>query len=197
MPPTPCGQGLLPGKDRVPPFAYRFDMGIQRSHRVSGLGYWAIWCGSYCPPERRWYVADQEARELSADFISNIPSRTLEDDAMVNVRMDGGAVPPLWTSSVAVGSMHGLNIRLFGEKGGSRWAKKWPDQLYWTPLNGRTEILERGGPSISPEADRVSRIAIGHAEGMPLAFANIHADLAKVSCFRSEEGFGIFNSGRP
>ncbi len=126
------------------------------------------------------YVANQEARELSADFISNIPSRTLEDDAMVNVRMDGGAVVRLWTSSVAIGSMHGLNIRVFGEKGGLRWAQQWPDQLYWTPLNGRTEILERGGPGLSPEADRASRIAIGHAEGMPLAFGNIYADLAEV-----------------
>ena len=126
------------------------------------------------------YVANQEALELSADFISNIPSRTLEDDAVVNVRMDGGAVVRLWTSSVAIGSMHGLNIRVFGEKGGLRWAQQWPDQLYWTPLNGRTEILERGGPGLSPEADRASRIAIGHAEGMPLAFGNVYADLAEV-----------------
>jgi predicted dehydrogenase len=132
------------------------------------------------------YVANQEARELSADFISNIPSRTLEDDAMVNVRMDGGAVVRLWTSSVAIGSMHGLNIRVFGEKGGLRWAQQWPDQLYWTPLNGRTEILERGGPGLSPEADRASRIAIGHAEGMPLAFGNIYADLAEVITARKQ-----------
>lgn len=133
------------------------------------------------------YVANQEARELSADFISNIASRTLEDDAMVNVRMDGGAVVRLWTSSVAVGSMHGLNIRVFGERGGLRWAQQWPDQLYWTPLNGRTEILERGGPDLSPEADRASRIAIGHAEGMPLAFGNIYADLAEVIAAKKQE----------
>jgi predicted dehydrogenase len=132
------------------------------------------------------YVANQEARELSADFISNISGRTLEDDAMVNVRMDCGAVLRLWTSSVAVGSMHGLNIRVFGEKGGLRWAQQWPDQLYWTPLNGRTEIIERGGPGLSPEADRASRIAIGHAEGMPLAFGNIYADLAEVLLARRD-----------
>jgi predicted dehydrogenase len=126
------------------------------------------------------YVSGQDARELSADFVSNVVGRTLEDDAMVNVRMDGGAVLRLWTSSVAVGSMHGLNIRVFGERGGLRWAQQWPDQLYWTPLNGRTEILERGGTGLSPEADRASRIAMGHAEGMPLAFGNIYSDLAEV-----------------
>ena len=126
------------------------------------------------------YVAGQEARELSADFVSCIESRTLEDDAMVSLRMDGGATLRLWTSSVAIGRMHGLNIQVFGENGGLRWAQEWPNQLYWTPLNGRTQTLERGGPGLSPEADRASRVTIGHAEGMPLAFANIYADLAEV-----------------
>ena len=34
------------------------------------------------------YVAGQEVTELSADFISGVPGRELEDDAMVNFRMD-------------------------------------------------------------------------------------------------------------
>ena len=125
------------------------------------------------------YICGQQPRELSADFVSCIASRRLEDDAMVNFRMDGGAVLRLWTSSVAIGRMHGFNIQVFGEKGGLRWAQEWPNQLYWTPLNGRTQILERGGSDLSPEADRASRVTIGHAEGMPLAFANIYADLAE------------------
>ena len=126
------------------------------------------------------FVSHQQPVSLSADFVSCLPSRVLEDDAMVNFKMDGGAVLRLWTSSVAIGRMHGFNIQVFGEKGGLRWAQEWPNQLYWTPLNGRTEILERGGPGLSPEADRASRVTIGHAEGMPLAFANIYADLAEV-----------------
>jgi predicted dehydrogenase len=133
------------------------------------------------------YVAGQEAKELSADFVSCLAGRVLEDDAMVNFRMDGGAVLRLWTSSVAVGRMHGLNLQVFGEKGGLRWAQEWPNQLYWTPLNGRTEVMERGGPGLSPEADRASRVTIGHAEGMPLAFANIYSDLAEVILAQNEK----------
>ncbi len=132
------------------------------------------------------FVADQEPVELTADFVSCVPSRTLEDDAMVSFKMSGGTVLRLWTSSVAIGRMHGLNIQVFGEKGGLRWAQEWPNQLYWTPLNGRTEILERGGPNLSLEADRASRVTIGHAEGMPLAFANIYADLAEVITAKRE-----------
>ncbi len=126
------------------------------------------------------YVSGQEARELSADFVSAVAGRQLEDDAMLNVRMDGGTTVRLWTSSVAVGSFHGLNIRVFGEKGGLRWAQQWPDQLQWTPLNGRTETLERGMGGLSPEAARATRIATGHSEGMLVAFANIYADMAEV-----------------
>jgi predicted dehydrogenase len=131
------------------------------------------------------FVSGQNARELSADFVSAIESRKLEDDAMVNVRMDGGTTVRLWTSSVAVGSFHGFNIRVFGEKGGLRWAQQWPDQLQWTPLNGRTETIERGMGGLSPDAERATRIATGHSEGMLVAFANIYADLADVIRARS------------
>ncbi len=126
------------------------------------------------------FVSGQNARELSSDFVSTISSRKLEDDAMVNVRMDGGTTVRLWTSSVAVGSFHGFNIRVFGEKGGLRWAQQWPDQLHWTPVNGRTEVIERGSGNLSPEAERATRIATGHSEGMLVAFANIYADLAEA-----------------
>ncbi len=126
------------------------------------------------------FVAGQEAMHLSADFVSTIASRQLEDDAMINVRMDGGAVLRLWTSSIAVGRMHGLTLQVFGERGGLRWEQQWPDQLYWTTVGGRTQIIERGEPNLSSEADRATRVTIGHAEGMPLAFANIYLDLSEA-----------------
>ncbi len=124
------------------------------------------------------FVAGQRATDVSADFVSCIDGRALEDDAMINIRMNGGAVCRLWTSAIAVGRMHGLTLQVFGEKGGLRWAQEWPNQLFWTPLNGRTEVIERGAGGLSPEADAASRVTIGHAEGMPLAFANLYVDLA-------------------
>jgi len=126
------------------------------------------------------FVTAQEVTTLSADFASCIASRQLEDDAMINFRMQGGAIGRLWTSAVAVGRMHGLTLQVFGEQGGLRWQQEQPNQLYWTPLNGRTQIIERGEAGLSPEADRATRVTMGHAEGMPLAFANIYTDLAEA-----------------
>lgn len=126
------------------------------------------------------FVVGQQVTRLSADTVSCIESRVLEDDAMVNFRMDGGTVGRLWTSSVAIGRQHGLTLQLFGETGGLRWAQEQPNQLYWMPLGGRLEVIERGAGGLSPEADRSSRVTVGHAEGMPLAFANIYSDLAEA-----------------
>lgn len=153
-----------------PRMRWRYDPALAgRSGQFADCGIHALHMASF--------VSGENARTLSSDFVSAIASRELEDDAMVNLRMDGGTTVRLWTSSVAVGSFHGLNIRVFGEKGGLRWAQQWPDQLHWTPLNGRSEVIERGSAD-SPEAQRATRIATGHSEGMLVAFANIYADLA-------------------
>lgn len=132
------------------------------------------------------FVTGQEVTKLSADIVSAIPVRTLEDDAMVNFRMDGGAVGRLWTSSIAIGRQHGLGIQVFGETGGLRWSQEQPNQLYYMPLGERLQIIERGEENLSPEADRTTRVTIGHSEGMPLAFANIYKDLAEAISARKE-----------
>ena len=126
------------------------------------------------------FVTGQEVAKLSADFASCLTGRVLEDDAMVNFRMDGGTVGRLWTSSVAIGRQHGLTIQVFGETGGLRWAQEQPNQLYYMPLGQRLQTIERGEANLSPEADRASRVTMGHAEGMPLAFGNIYRDLAET-----------------
>ena len=124
------------------------------------------------------FVAGDEVRTLSADFASTIASRELEDDAMVNFRMEGGTVGRLWTSSVAIGRQHGFDIQVFGETGGMKWFSEQPNQVLYTPVGGRTQIMEKGESGLSDEASRLSRVAIAHPEGFPMAVANIYVDLA-------------------
>lgn len=126
------------------------------------------------------FVTNQRVEQLNADCVSLIASRELEDDAMVNFRMSEGTVGRLWTSSCAIGRQHGLTIQVFGETGGLRWAQEQPNQLFYTPVGGRTQIIERGEGNLSPEADRSSRVTVGHAEGMPLAFGNIYTELSQA-----------------
>ena len=123
------------------------------------------------------FITGDEIATLSADFASCIPGRVLEDDAMINYRTGTGIVGRLWTSTVAIGRQHGLTVEIYGEKGGLRWAQEQPNQVFWQPLGGRTEILEKGDASLSAQAGRLSRVVIGSPEGFPMAVANIYADL--------------------
>jgi len=124
------------------------------------------------------FICQDDVTQLSADFASTISSRVLEDDAMVNFRMSQGTVGRLWTSSVAIGRQHGFDIQVFGETGGLRWASEQPNQLIYTPVGGRTQIIEKGEGGLHEDAMRLSRVAIAHPEGFPLAVANIYCDLA-------------------
>ncbi len=124
------------------------------------------------------FICNDEVETLSADFASTIASRELEDDAMVNFRMSGGTVGRLWTSSVAIGRQHGFEIQIFGETGGFKWTSEQPNQLIYTPVGGRTQIIEKGESGLHEDAQRLSRVSIAHPEGFPLAVANIYCDLA-------------------
>ena len=141
------------------------------------------------------FIAGDQVERVSADFASTIPSRVLEDDAMVNFRMGGGTVGRLWTSSVAIGRQHGFDIQVFGETGGLRWASEHPNQVFYTPVGGRTQIMEKGEAGLGDEAARLSRVAIAHPEGFPLAVANIYVDLAAAIRGEARDGLPTAEDG--
>jgi len=141
------------------------------------------------------FLCDDQVETLSADFASTISSRQLEDDAMVNFRMSGGTVGRLWTSSVAIGRQHGFEIQIFGETGGLKWFAEQPNQLIFTPLGGRTQIIEKGEGGLSEEATRLSRVAIPHPEGFPLAVANMYCDLADALRGKARDGLPSASDG--
>ncbi len=151
-------------------------------------------CGIHALHMASFIVGDQ-VDTVSADFASTIPSRVLEDDAMVNFRMSGGTVGRLWTSSVAIGRQHGFDIQVFGETGGMRWASEQPNQVFYTPVGGRTQIMEKGEAGLSDEAGRLSRVAIAHPEGFPLAVANIYVDLAAAIRGENRDGLPLAEDG--
>lgn len=124
------------------------------------------------------FIGNDEVEVVSADFASTIDGRELEDDAMVNFRTSSGTVGRLWTSSVAIGRQHGFDIQVFGENGGLKWVSEQPNQLLYSKIGSRTEIIEKGENNLDDDASRLSRVAIAHPEGFPLAVANIYVDIA-------------------
>jgi predicted dehydrogenase len=126
------------------------------------------------------FITGDELVEVAAEVGTARPGRKVDDFAHVLLRFAGGARGTLWVTNSAAGGEHGLAIRVFGEHGGLEWHQEQPNTLLHRPLDGFPNLLTRGRPNLSPEADRATRVGIGHPEGFHEAFANLYSDAAEA-----------------
>ena len=76
-----------------------------------------------------------------------------------------------------------------------RQASEQPNQLIYTPLSGRTQVIEKGEADLYDDAKRLSRVAIAHPEGFPLAVANVYMDLADAISGYERDGLPTAEDG--
>lgn len=126
------------------------------------------------------FVTGQDADSLSAQLTSFVPGRALDDDAQIMMRYASGARGMLWSSQVAVGEENNLTLRVYGTKGGLRWAQENPNQMTYLPENGRPQIVTRGGAGLGDSAGHSTRVPPGHPEGYQEAFATLYRDIADM-----------------
>ena len=125
------------------------------------------------------FVTGLKAGSLAADFSAFVPGRKVDDNVNVMLRL-GDVRGMLWASQVATGSVNGLKLRVFGNKGGLEWAQETPETLLFTPQGGQQRILRRGGAGISAAANHATRVPGGHPEGYLEGFAQIYSDAAEL-----------------
>ncbi len=124
------------------------------------------------------FISGLEVSELCADLNAFGAGRQLDDNVQIMLRYANGARGALWASQVAPGNENALKIRLYGEKGGLRWAQENPNELFWSPLGKTTRIITRAGPDSGAAAERVTRVPPGHPEGYLEGFANVYSEVA-------------------
>jgi predicted dehydrogenase len=126
------------------------------------------------------FITGLEANSLLADLDSFVGGRSLDDNANILLHYKNGAKGMLWVSQIASGKENGLNVRIFGDKGGLEWSQEDPNYLNHTPLGKPKRILTRGGSSTGELANAASRIPSGHPEGFIEGFANIYRETADL-----------------
>lgn len=124
------------------------------------------------------YITGLEMRQISANLNTFVPGRELDDNGEVLVKFKNGATGTYWASQVAIGNDNGLEVRVYGNKGGLEWEQENPNYLKYTPLGQPTQILSRGHDYLGDEAAANSRVPPGHPEGYFEAFANIYTNFA-------------------
>lgn len=122
------------------------------------------------------YVTGLKITTMCADLTSFVADRTLDDDANILLRLEGGAKGTLVCSQVACGEENALSIRVFGSNGGLEWHQEDPNTLIHKPPRAPWQRLRTGQPYMSATARAASRTPPGHPEGYLGAFAVVYRD---------------------
>ncbi len=121
------------------------------------------------------YITGLKIESLCASLDVFGENRSLDDNAEILVRYEGGATGVYHCSQVAIGHDNDLRVRIFGTKGSIEWAQESPNYLKVAYLGQPVQVLSRGEGYLYPAAARLSRIPSGHPEGYYEAFANIYS----------------------
>jgi predicted dehydrogenase len=126
------------------------------------------------------FVSGLTLDSLLADLTTFVKGRRLDDNDNVLLRFKGGARGMLWASQVAPGNENGLQLRVYGTRGGLAWRQEDPNYLWHTPFGQQPRLITRGGAGSGAEAGRLTRVPPGHPEGYLEGFANIYAEVARA-----------------
>jgi len=133
------------------------------------------------------FISGLELAQVSADLKTFIPGRRLDDNCHVLLRYTNGARGMLWSSQVAPGNENALRVRVYGSKAGLAFSQEHPNELWFTPLGGRPQLITRGGAGAGAAAARATRIPAGHPEGYLEGFAQLYRDVAEQIQARWEQ----------
>jgi predicted dehydrogenase len=124
------------------------------------------------------FVTGLEVTEVAAEMNQVVKGRAIKDNANLLLRFSNGARGTLWASMAAAGNEHGLRIRVYGDRGSLEWCHEDPHHLRYCPIDGPPQILAQGADWLSPDAQRWTRVGLGHPEGFFEAFANLYKEVA-------------------
>ena len=130
------------------------------------------------------FITGLEVEQVAAELGCVVPERSAHDFAGALLRLGGGARGSFWVTQAAAGVENGLRIRVSGSRGTLEWQQEQPQVLDVKPLDAPAQRLTPRGPGTLPLALRSTRVAAGHPEGFPEAFANLYSDAAEAIAAR-------------
>ena len=126
------------------------------------------------------FVTGMQTTELCASLKSVIPHRQLDDDCSILLTLDGAVPGVLLASQIATGEGNGLRLRIYGEKGALDWQHELPNQLIVRHTGQPAQVYSAGTDYLTVDAQKVTRLPVGHPEGLIEAFANIYREFGDV-----------------
>lgn len=85
-------------------------------------------------------------------------------------------------------------LEVSGTEGSLRFDQERPETL-WAGGRGRTGIISRDDPALSPDASRMVALPVGHPQGYQDCFNALVADTGAAIAGRKPEGLPVFADG--
>ncbi len=124
-------------------------------------------------------LPDLKIKSLLCDRQSFIPSRApLEDNAMVLMHYENGAVGRMWASAINAGSMDSQSIRVTGSRASLEWSDSHPGELKFEVQGQPNQTLQHVMPYLDESALADERLGALHTEGLAESWANIYLKFA-------------------
>jgi len=126
------------------------------------------------------FVSGLKIDSVLADLTTFVKGRRIDDNDNILLRWKGGAKGMIWASQVAPGNENGLQLKVYGTKGGLHWHQEDPNYLRFAPFGQPPRLINRGSHGAGPEAGRVTRVPSGHPEGYLEGFANLYTEISRA-----------------
>jgi predicted dehydrogenase len=124
------------------------------------------------------FVTAAKATELSANLMTTVSGRSLDDNDIVQLRFDGGFSGLLWATQAAPGHRNGLRIKVVGTTGSLEWRQELPETLLIGELGQPDRILYRGQRVMTASGATQTTLPAGNPEGYHEALAILYCDFA-------------------
>lgn len=117
---------------------------------------------------------------VSADVGALMPSRTVVDTVLANLRFTGSVRGQYTITQAAAGGENDIRLRILGERGLIEWSHRNSAYLQLN-LEGETaRTIGRGDVGLPADIAKLSRTPRGHPEGLLEAFANLYREAAEA-----------------
>lgn len=125
-----------------------------------------------------YYLTGKKPLNVSAEHNSFGWFEGIIDDASATAEYQDNLKCRYWVSKSSLGHKNGLKISLYGDKGSAFWYQADSEYLKLSYVDGKQEIIERGGICTVGNEPTYNRFKPGHPSGFIEAFANIYTDFA-------------------
>jgi len=126
------------------------------------------------------YLTGKEVTSILADLNTRYEDNQLDVDGTILIRFSEYVKGVIRSSQIATGEENGLEVKIYGTKGGFNWKQENPNYLYYLTDDKPLQVLKPGHAYNGAISLDGTKLPPGHPEGIFDSMGNIYYGVAKA-----------------